>query len=189
MMWNSFADFDGENRPKGTINFESFEAKTWVDNFIREFQRYSTGNKGDYARLFYAKNAGGFDKYDFKTNGIKEGQLSQEALLQYVYRGSQLTKGVFVSARDVGNFAAGSIARITNQSKLDFMLTAGAFNMHGNSKVDLLLHLDRYKEEARKAGFPAYGESLFSNFFQRAGYENIRSSNEYRKEYFKFWHD
>ncbi len=189
MMWNSFANFDHDNSPKGTIHFKSFEAKNWIDKFIKEFEGYSSNNKGDYARLFYAKNAGGFDTYDFKTNGIIEGQLGTEALLEYVYRGSQLVKGVYVSARDIGNFAAGSIARITGQSKLDFMLIAGAFNMCQNKKVDLLLNLNRYKKAAYDAGFPAFGESPFSNFFQRAGYENIRSLKEYEKGYFKFWHN
>ncbi len=69
------------------------------------------------------------------------------------------------------------------------MLIAGAFNLHGNNKIDLMLNLNKYKEEARKVGFPAYGEHPASNFFQRAGYQNIRSMDEYRKNYFSFWKD
>ena len=87
----------------------------------------------------YALSAGNRDFYDFKSQNGKG-----------VYYGSQIADNVYASARDAGNYLAGSVAKITGQSKLDFMLTAGAFNLHRNSKIDLGLHLNQYKQEALK---------------------------------------
>jgi hypothetical protein len=73
----------------------------------------------------------------------------------------------------VGNFAAGRAAAITAQSKMDFMLNAGGFNLSGNSKMGLIFRNSYWKNQAQKAGFPTYGEDFNSNLFQRLGYENI----------------
>ena len=72
--------------------------------------------------------------------------------------------------RDVGNYFAGFAARIAGQSKLDFLTTAGAFNLHSNDKLDLVFNLSTYKAEARNIPF-TFGEDERSNYFQRLGYE------------------
>lgn len=80
--------------------------------------------------------------YDYKTkNG---GGL---------YAGSQIAEGVYVSARDVGNFAAGRAAAITGQDKMDFMLNAGGFNLSGNSKIGLILKIHTGKVKPKKRVF------------------------------------
>ncbi|MBL3547243.1 hypothetical protein [Chryseobacterium sp. KMC2] len=81
---------------------------------------------GFFARMSYAWNGGNGNKYDYKTqngNGL--------------YAGSQIAEGVYVSARDVGNFAVGRASSITGQPKMDFMLNAGGFNLtHSNVYVN-----------------------------------------------------
>lgn len=102
LVWNSFTRFDGDRGPVGKINFGSFQARDWLNNFGNEMSE-KVETKGDFfSRMDYAWNGGGGDKYDYKTqNG---GGL---------YAGSQIADGVYASARDVGNFAAGRAAAIT----------------------------------------------------------------------------
>ena len=62
---------------------------------------------------FYILTARHWKKYDFKVKGIKKGQLSDDELTKYIYRGMPIkldnTTSIF-SGRDVGNFAAGYIS-------------------------------------------------------------------------------
>jgi RHS repeat-associated protein len=176
LAWNSFTEFDGSGKATGLINFGSYQAMNWLDKF-RNAMVGAANRYGDFlARMQYATNAGGGDVYDYKTqNG---GGL---------YSGSQISEGIYVSARDVGNFAAGAAASATGQSKLDFMLNAGGFNLSGNSKFGLITKNSHWKSEARKAGYPAYGEDPNSNFFQRLGYENVTTRQGILKNYKKIW--
>jgi len=165
LMWYSFTDFDGSGNPAGKINFGSFQARGWLDRFSNSIEG-AKDNLGDYlARMHYAINGGGNDIYDYKTqNG---GGL---------YAGSHISEGVYVSARDVGDFAAGRAAAMTEQDKMDFMLTAGGFNLSENSKWGIVFRTSHWQNEAKKIGFPAFGEAIESNFFQRLGYENVTTS-------------
>jgi hypothetical protein len=104
---------------------------------------------------------------------IQENATEDETRMS-MYRGSQISPGVYVSARDVGNYAAGAAARITHQDKMDFMLTAGGFQLSGNSKMGIFFRTEHWKNEALKVGYPAYGEARESNFFQRLGFDNVR---------------
>ncbi|MDQ8142916.1 RHS repeat-associated core domain-containing protein [Chryseobacterium sp. CFS15] len=164
LVWNSFTEFDGNGRSAGKINFGSYQARDWLNNFTNEINKDLENNfgVGFTARQNYAMNGGNGDKYDYKSqNG---GGL---------YAGSQISEGVYVSARDVGNFAAGRAASLTGQSKIDFMLNAGGFNLSGNSKWGLFFKNSYWKNQAQKVGSPTYGEDSNSNFFQRLGYENV----------------
>ncbi|MGQ7855564.1 hypothetical protein ACUN24_15135 [Pedobacter sp. WC2501] len=176
LMWNSFTEFDGNGNPAGKINFGSFQASGWLDRFNKSIND-ATDNLGDFlANKHYAINAGGNDLYDYKTqngNGL--------------YAGSQISEGVYVSARDVGNFAAGRATAMTGQSKMDFMLTAGGFNLSGNSKLGIVFRTSHWQNEARKSGYPAFGEARGSNFFQRLGYENVRTSQGMKTNYKRIW--
>lgn len=165
LVWDSFTQFDGNGNPAGKINFGSYQARDWLNNFGDAISKDTKDNGGFIARMNYAWNGGGGDKYDYKTqngNGL--------------YAGSQIAAGVYVSARDVGNFAAGRAAAITGQSKMDFMLNAGGFNLSENSKFGLIFKNSYWKTEAQKEGFPAYGEHFNSNLFQRLGYENVTTA-------------
>lgn len=164
LTWNSFTEFDGSGQPAGKINFGSYQARDWLNNFTDEINKDLENNfgVGFTARQNYAMNGGNGDKYDYKSqNG---GGL---------YAGSQISEGVYLSARDVGNFAAGRAASLTGQSKIDFMLNAGGFNLSGNSKFGLLFRNSYWKSQAQKVGPPTYGEDYNSNLFQRLGYENV----------------
>ncbi|WP_223607293.1 DUF6443 domain-containing protein [Chryseobacterium sp. OSA05B] len=178
LVWNSFTQFDGNGDPAGKINFGSFQARDWLKSFSDAISEDAEVNGGWGARMNYATNAGGGDKYDYKTqNG---GGL---------YAGSQIAEGVYVSARDVGNFAAGRAASITGQDKMDFMLNAGGFNISGNSKLGLIFNNSHWKSEAQKAGFPTYGEHFNSNLFQRLGYENVTTAEGIIKKNKIIWGD
>lgn len=178
LVWNSFTQFDGDKTPAGKINFGSFQARDWLNNFSDAVSKDTEANGGFIARMNYAWNGGGGDKYDYKTqNG---GGL---------YAGSQIADGVYVSARDVGNFAAGRAAAITGQDKMDFMLNAGGFNISGNSKLGLIFNNSHWKSEAQKKGFPAYGEHFNSNLFQRLGFENVTTAQGIIKKSKVIWGD
>jgi len=142
LVWNSFTEFDQGGKEAGKINFGSFQARDWLNNFSNDVSENTEANGGFLARMNYAWNGGGGDKYDYKTqNG---GGL---------YAGSQIADGVYVSARDVGNFAAGRAAAITGQDKMDFMLNAGGFNLSGNSKMGLYLTIHTGKVKPKKQVF------------------------------------
>lgn len=178
LVWNSFTEFDQGGKEAGKINFGSFQARDWLNNFSNDVSENTEANGGFLARMNYAWNGGGGDKYDYKTqNG---GGL---------YAGSQIADGVYVSARDVGNFAAGRAAAITGQDKMDFMLNAGGFNLSGNSKMGLIFNNSHWKSEAQKAGFPAFGEHFNSNLFQRLGYENVTTAQGIIKKSKIIWGD
>ncbi|MDP9961400.1 RHS repeat-associated core domain-containing protein [Chryseobacterium lathyri] len=178
LVWNSFTQFDGDKTPAGKINFGSFQARDWLADFSKGMSNDNEFKGGFFARMGYAWNGGNGNKYDYKTqNG---GGL---------YAGSQIADGVYVSARDVGNFAAGRAAAITGQDKMDFMLNAGGFNISGNSKMGLIFNNSHWKSEAQKAGFPAYGEDFNSNLFQRLGYENVTTAEGIIKKSKIIWGD
>lgn len=170
------ARVDGSGKAAGKIDFGSFQASGWLDGFSNAIEG-AADNLGNYlGRMHYALNGGGNDIYDYKTqNG---GGL---------YAGSQISEGIYVSARDVGNFAAGRAAAITGQSKMDFMLTAGGFNLSGNSKLGIAFRTSHWQDAARKWGYPTFGEAGGSNFFQRLGYENVRTSQGMKANYKRIW--
>jgi hypothetical protein len=67
------------------------------------------------------------------------------------------------------------------------MLIAGGFNLSGNSKFKITFGRDYWMKQAQKAGFPAWGEASGSNFFQRLGYENIRTPAALKANKKKIW--
>nr|WP_245405047.1 RHS repeat-associated core domain-containing protein [Chryseobacterium sp. SSA4.19] len=178
LVWDSFTQFDQGGAPTGRINFGSYQARDWLNNFSSEMSEKVKTKGGFFSRMDYAWNGGGGDKYDYKTqNG---GGL---------YAGSQIADGVYVSARDVGNFAAGRAAEITGQNKMDFMLNAGGFNLSKNNKWELIFNNSYWKSKAQKEGFPAYGEHFNSNLFQRLGYENVTTAEGIIKKSKIIWGD
>ena len=174
---NSFADDEGN--PVGKIDFNSTAGQDWINKneeiitALADPMRFGKTK----ARLFYATHGGNGDIFDYKSKAAGG-----------VYSGSQISPGIYASARDVGNYFAGSVARITGQSKLDFLTTAGAFNLHGNDKLDLVLNLTTYKAEATKIPI-TYGENERSNYYQRLGYEGTKTLKSFNTNYIKMWKD
>ncbi len=176
-----FSFQDDRKNPVGKVDFESNEHAEWLASF--EASMTAMANNPAIGplktRFLYAWNAGNKDIFDYKTNA---GRTSD------IWRGAQISDGIYASARDVGNYAAGAAARITGQSKMDFLTIAGAFNAHGNDKVDLLLNLSSYKAEAALKP-PTYGEEHRSKYFQRLGFEGIKTLNSFNRNYSKIWKD
>jgi RHS repeat-associated protein len=98
---DSFYNYDGGEGEGGagwygTIDASSTEGGDWLKSNI--FSETPTLAE-------YVLNR---DDYDYKD--LAKGDRSGIAEINYRYRGSQVSKGVFGSARDVGNIAAGYVA-------------------------------------------------------------------------------
>lgn len=157
LAWNSFLlNGDREQGPIGTINFGSFEARDFILSTgvgIAALNQVSPFE----GLIFYMANASNFGAFDFKSWGGKE--------LANYYRGSQLSQGVYLSARDAGNYMAGLAAAISGIPEEMATRALGSFNIGGN----------RYDEMIKKffsnpVGPPTYGELPISSTFQRLGY-------------------
>ena len=77
----------------------------------------------------------------------------------------------------MGNFAAGAFGRLSGMNKHRMLAGFGAFNLSGNSIITFMTYFNKACELGSKDG--TYGELPISNFFQRLGYENIRTLDEY----------
>lgn len=171
-------DENGKIRVAGKIDFTSTAHRDHIlklSEWLLENSYLSDGG----LRALYGKNATGWEKWDYKREGLSK-DTPYGVARDHWYRGAQISVGVYVSARDVGNWEAGMVAKVTNQSKLEFMLYAGALELsqqEGRSKFgygwDLLT--GRGQANASQVGTPTYGEKFMSNFFQRLGYEQIMS--------------
>ncbi len=78
----------------------------------------------------YTKNA---SDYNFKDAG--KGNLKDADLLNHRYRGSKFSDGVFASARDYGNIAAGYVAGFGGLSYSSTRSIFDAFQAGGNQGV------------------------------------------------------
>jgi hypothetical protein len=167
LLWNSFQDDDQHNR--GTINFGSYDGFVWMAHVTVDLKNLKSSDI--ITRLMYAMNAGNVDYFDYNTFG--RGDKKGEDLINYQYRGSQISPGVYLSASDFGNYYAGFAARLTGQNQTDFLKTAGAFNHYGNNKFKLVLDqiFSYYENHGQKP--PLYGEDMRSNYFQRLGWQRI----------------
>jgi len=163
LLWNSFAD--DRNHPQGYIQFFSFEARDWISDTYEEIELDAMLVNSTAAYLDYAAKAGNSERYDFKSKGNGD-----------VYRGSQLSNGVYISARDVGNWMAGAVGKLTKMEKKRFLEIAGAFNAVNNNKMRLAEWLVTGKP---KNFWPYYGEDPRSNTMQRLGYHNITNVHEF----------
>ena len=101
----------------GKIDFESTWAGDKVQTVLDE-----AGNIGDYAL-----NARSGEDFDVKLDAVEEG------LSGGIYNGSQITEGVYASARDAGNFAAGVMSDKSMFSNESIMYGYGAYNAGGNN--------------------------------------------------------
>ena|GEM_PF-639154 len=175
---NSFVEGD-------KIDFNSYTARDWIDTFESN-QKALTGILpfGIVRKGLYAINARNGEVFDPKSN-----------LVGGSGRGSQLSEGVFISNRDIGNYAAGAFARINRYDKQDFLLDTGAFQLSGNNLGKFINNKIQLRKEALNhkptdGSFQrTYGEDGRSNYFIRLGYENIRTLNEFNKNFKKIFYE
>ncbi len=166
LIWDSFYNHEA-GRPFGKIDFSSFDAASEFSSFSDKIAAYHKNHDEVQTIIHYMKNAGtstlkSIEIYDYKSRGGEH--LQGEALLNYRYRGSQMERGIFVSARDVGNMEAGYIAGVFGIGKLETLKMTGMFNANGNAlNLGLLKHLGSNWS-------PPYGETMNSYKMQRFGY-------------------
>ncbi|RMD97843.1 MAG: RHS repeat-associated core domain-containing protein [Calditrichaeota bacterium] len=157
LAWNSFLlNGDPEQGPIGIINFGSFEARDFIISSavgIAALNRISPFQ----GLIFYITNADNLGLFDFKSWGGSNPQN--------IYRGSQLSEGIYLSARDAGNYLAGFVASISGIPEEIAMRALGAFNLGGNSYMAMLSYFFN-----NPVGPPTYGELPLSSQFQRFGY-------------------
>src|SRR5690606_11405892 len=156
LAWWSFADpSDGENAGNGlgSINFGSYAARDWLN---------STEPSG---LIDYMTNAGtGRDEvYDYKSQGLSADATPDE-IRNHQYRGSQISEGVYASARDVGNIFAGMYGSLFGTHKGPVLKAMGAFNAN-NNQLNWGLGLQLFKNWTAP-----YGEDYRSHHMQNVGF-------------------
>ena len=159
------------------IDLESNQAEQWLNAFEGTFAHAWTNPIASL--LLYAMNAGNGDIFDPKSK---------------FSNGSQISKGVYVSPRDLGNFAAGFFGRLLGLSKERTLASFGAFQLAGNNKKEFFNSYSKYYRQALgtmgEGLVPfqkTYGEEGISNYFQRLGYENIRTLEDFNGRYSDIW--
>jgi RHS repeat-associated protein len=161
------------------IDFESFQANRWFNIFKGMFSHAFASPMNAVA--YYASEAGNGGLFDPKSK---------------FKNGSQLTEGIYVSPRDLGNYAAGYFGHAVGLSKEFTLASFGAFQLSKNNKVEFLAHFNKYYRQALSTigiGIEpfqkTYGEAAISNYFQRLGYENINTLDDFNKKYSMIWKD
>lgn len=130
----SFFDPDN-NKFRGTINLNDFSGIDFLEKLVED----------NPTLVQYGSNAQNstdedFNIYDFKvTNGTPGNEYST---LDGKYRGMPLAgtlgdKAVIASARDIGNIAAGIVARRNNLSWSGFRLAADGYQTLSNQKLSI----------------------------------------------------
>ena len=165
--------------PGDKIDFGSYQAKQWLNIFEGSFCTSFTNPL--HAMAFYASEAGNGGIFDPKSK---------------FSNGSQLSEGIYVSPRDLGNFAAGYFGRSVGLSKETTLASFGAFQLAKNNKKEFIANFHNlYKQALSTQGQgieppqKTYGEAAISNYFQRLGYENIRTMSDFEKKYEQIWKD
>jgi len=109
--------------------------------------------------------------------------------------GSQLSEGVYISNRDLGNYAAGAFARINGYDKQGFLAQTGAFQLSGNNLGLFLRNYSSFMDMAMShtptdgTFHRTYGEDSRSNYFIRLGYENIRTLRDFNINFRKIFYE
>jgi RHS repeat-associated protein len=111
---HSFVGDDGEAVNGAIIDMGSSEGQNFLNGVI--------ANNPNIRQ--YINN---WQKYDFKENGVENrGNLSRQ---QYHHRGSRLSNGTIVSARDAGNMAAGLVSGRNHQNWFETRIAFDSFQM------------------------------------------------------------
>jgi RHS repeat-associated protein len=176
LVWDSF--YNGA--PYGNIDFNSFDASEELVTFRDKIAAYHTKHDEIQTIIHYMKNAGtstltNVEIYDYKTRG-GEHLTDDVDLMNYRYRGSQISKGIFVSARDVGNIEAGYVAGVFGIGLIESLKMTGMFNANEN-----VINLGLLRQLGSNWS-PPYGETMNSHNMQKLGY-SLGVSN--RAEFFR----
>jgi hypothetical protein len=149
-----------DSAPVGRIDIGSFEAKDLVAQSLNTISAIKDGSSSTLSILHYMSNAGnGYDEgniYDFKTKGGRR--------TTNMYRGSQLFDGLYICARDAGNYLADAVARMHHISIGATMFMTSSFNSAKNQWKNMP------REMLRNPGPPHFGEKKMSAVWQRIGY-------------------
>jgi RHS repeat-associated protein len=162
----SFADFDaledGNIVPTGVIELESTWGGDKIENALNEAIGF----------FEYAGKAGNFGDYDFKDEALKNKPGGY-------YFGSQISKGIYGSARDVGNIGFGAAA---NKQDLPFNFVAngaGTLEILRNhlgiekpSKLQIIKYMMSHYSELNKS--PSHGEDKGSYAGIEYGYNKYK---------------
>ena len=159
------------------IDLGSNQAEQWLKGFEGSFAHAWTNPLA--AIFIYATNAGNGGLFDPKS---------------YISNGSQISDGVYISTRDLGNFAAGRMGKLVGLSKERTLASFGAFQLSNNKIRNFILFYQEYYRQALGTigdglilGQKTYGEDGISNYFQRLGYENIRTMDDFNQRYSDIW--
>lgn len=176
--------YDKSFKKGDKINLGSNRARDWINSFEAN-QRTFVGmhpvglvRKAMYA--IHGVNKGAYDPKSYMEGGIGGG--------------SQLSPGVYISNRDLGNYAAGAFARISGYEKQDYLAETGAFQLSGNNLSSFIEnHSDfikqAYEHKPSDGAFQrTYGEDDRSNYFIRLGYEGTRTLGQFNKNFTKIFY-
>jgi len=165
LEWNSFL-FEGLGTPLGKIDFDSSEAgelifqNLYINSLLSNTENHS---RDQLIQLIeYALNAASGEAYDIKSAGSTVDDIAN------YYRGSQVSKGYYVSMRDAGNILAGMIAKKNELKAEDAYAMFGAFQLSGNKRIFMPFNYFLARMKGEKG---SYGELPISHTFQRRGYE------------------
>jgi RHS repeat-associated protein len=161
LEWNSFL-VEGEpaRGVAGKIDFGTFDAAESIVFGLQKFLGKSKSLEGAEigALVDYMLNANNGQEYDLKAKGGEVGDIEN------YYRGSQLAPGKYVTARDAGNYLAGSIARVAGVSDRWTYAGFGALQKSGNNTTTAPLYFIGAFSSSN------YGERPISHAFQKRGY-------------------
>ncbi|WP_340067330.1 RHS repeat-associated core domain-containing protein [Ascidiimonas aurantiaca] len=167
---HTFSFVDGAELEEGNIVATGkidFDSK-WAENKVQTVLDDSNGI------VDYGLNAGSGKEFDIKLDAVEEGKSGG------IYYGSQIKDGVYASARDAGNFAAGAKADKSVIPNSNIMYGYGAYNAGGNNAKnalfsivsDLIIRVSGGDKGLLQA--PSYGEDKQSYLGINAGMKNSK---------------
>ena len=197
---NGMLERNSDNLVGVTLSLNSFKegdkiilGSNWAEEKIKDFeieQHILSGTIGPFGKTVnYALGARNGFKYDPKSDGQPFG--------------SQISDGVYVSKRDVGNFMAGSFGRLSSlfsTRKKVLLVSYGAYQIADNKFGKMMKNFGLYYDKAlnydsskdKNLELPTqktYGEGAISNLFQRLGFENIKTLEDFNSRYSEIWQD
>jgi RHS repeat-associated protein len=167
LEWNSFL-FEGDGDPTGTIDFGSSEALQSIMQVLYKVDNSFSNDAplGDILSLAeYMFNGTGGKKYDIKKIGGSDPQN--------MYRGSLISEGTYVSARDAGNFIAGRVAAKYHIGYSIAAVAFGALNLAGNKGVEEMIL--KMPAAAALGERNYFGEKQISHAFQKRGFFDLKN--------------
>jgi RHS repeat-associated protein len=167
----------------------TFNAKASFDRAVQSLQKYMVTHYNYETFLYYKSNAGNGQIYDLKMNGFDRTSTEAGAQTNYVYQASFFMPGFIMTRRDVGNYFAGTAARMFGLSEIAMLSGFGAYQANGNQQgfkflgMAILNYIDQFimDKTINNSPFlngspngnttPLFHDDPASEELQRAGYE------------------